>query len=140
MAMLLRTIRRSIALKLTLTLIGFVAISSAVAGLYLSRALQALAAESLATRPRAVAVESRETGLGAVAAVAHDEAAAALRSGTPASMQELVGRIARSTGARVTLIAPDGRVLGESARGLGDLAAMDNHGDRPEVRAALAGR
>jgi two-component system phosphate regulon sensor histidine kinase PhoR len=128
MAMVLRTIRRSIALKLTLTLIGFVAISSAVAGLYLSRALQAFAVESLETR------------LGAVAAVAHEEAAAALRSGTPASMQELVGRIARSTGARVTLIAPDGRVLGESARGLGDLAAMDNHADRPEVRAALAGR
>jgi two-component system, OmpR family, phosphate regulon sensor histidine kinase PhoR len=128
MAMLLRTIRRSIALKLTLTLIGFVAISSAVAGLYLSRALQAFAVESLETR------------LGAVAAVAHDEAAAALRSGTPASMQELVGRIARSTGARVTLIAPDGQVLGESERGLGDLAAMDNHADRPEVRAALAGR
>ena len=128
MAMLLRTIRRSIALKLTLTLIGFVAISSAVAGLYLSRALQAFAVESLETR------------LGAVAAVAHDEAAAALRSGTPAAMQELVGRIARSTGARVTLIAPDGRVLGESERGLGDLAAMDNHADRPEVRAALGGR
>jgi two-component system, OmpR family, phosphate regulon sensor histidine kinase PhoR len=128
MAMLLRTIRRSIALKLTLTLIGFVAISSAVAGLYLSRALQAFAVESLETR------------LGAVAAVAQDEAAAALRSGTPASMQELVGRIARSTGARVTLIAPDGRVLGESERGLGDLAAMNNHADRPEVRAALAGR
>ena len=128
MAMLLRTIRRSIALKLTLTLIGFVAISSAVAGLYLSRALQAFAVESLETR------------LGAVAAVAHDEAAAALRSGTPASMQELVGRIARSTGARATLIGPDGRVLGESERGLGDLAAMDNHADRPEVRAALGGR
>jgi two-component system, OmpR family, phosphate regulon sensor histidine kinase PhoR len=128
MAMLLRTIRRSIALKLTLTLIGFVAISSAVAGLYLSRALQAFAVESLETR------------LGAVAAVAHDEAAAALRSGTPASMQELVGRIARSTGARVTLIGPDGRVLGESERGPGDLVAMDNHADRPEVRAALAGR
>ena len=128
MAMLLRTIRRSIALKLTLTLIGFVAISGAVAGLYLSRALKAFAVESLEAR------------LGAVAAVAHEEAAAALRSGTPASMQELVGRIARSTGARVTLTAPDGRVLGESARGLGDLAAMDNHADRPEVRAALAGR
>jgi two-component system phosphate regulon sensor histidine kinase PhoR len=128
MAMLLRTIRRSIALKLTLTLIGFVAISSAVAGLYLNRALEAFAVESLETR------------LGAVATVAHDEAAAALRSGTPASMQELVGRVARSTGARVTVIAPDGRVLGESERGLAELAAMDNHAARPEVRAALAGR
>jgi two-component system phosphate regulon sensor histidine kinase PhoR len=128
MAMLLRAIRRSIALKLTLTLIGFVAISSAVAGLYLNRALEAFAVESLETR------------LGAVAAVAHDEAGAALRSGAAASMQEFVGRVARSTGARVTLIAPDGRVLGESERGLAELATMDNHADRPEVRAALAGR
>jgi two-component system phosphate regulon sensor histidine kinase PhoR len=55
-------------------------------------------------------------------------------------MQEFVGRVARSTGARVTLIAPDGRVLGESERGLAELATMDNHADRPEVRAALAGR
>ena len=128
MAVLLRTVRRSIALKLTLTLIGFVAISSVAAGLYLNRALEAFAVESLETR------------LGAVAAVAHDEAAAALGSGRAASMQELVGRLARSTGARVTLIAPDGRVLGESQRGLTELAAMDNHAARPEVRAALAGR
>jgi two-component system phosphate regulon sensor histidine kinase PhoR len=127
MAVLLRTIRRSIALKLTLTLIGFVAISSAVAGLYLNYALEAFAVESLETR------------LGAVAAVAHDEAGATLRSGAPASMQEFVGRVARSTGARVTLIAPDGRVLGESERGPAGLAAMENHAARPEVRAALAG-
>jgi two-component system phosphate regulon sensor histidine kinase PhoR len=128
MALLLRAIRRRIALKLTLTLIGFVAISIAVAGLYLNHALEAFAVESLETR------------LGAVAAVAHDEAAAALGSGTPASMQAFVGRVARSTGARVTVIAPDGRVLGESERELAELAVMDNHAARPEVRAALAGR
>jgi two-component system phosphate regulon sensor histidine kinase PhoR len=128
MAVLLRAIRRRIALKLTLTLVGFVALSSAVAGLYLNHALEAFAVESLETR------------LGSVAAVAHDEAAAALRGGAPAPMQELVARVARSTGARVTLIAPDGRVLGESERGPAELAAMDNHAARPEVHAALAGR
>ena len=128
MAGLLRTIRRSIALKLTLTLIGFVAITSVVAGLYLNRALEAFAVESLETR------------LGAVAAVAHDQAAAALQSGTPATIQEFVGQVARSTGARVTLIASDGRVRGESELGFADLAAMDNHAGRPEVRAALGGR
>lgn len=40
---------------------------------------------------------------------------------------------------RVTLIAPDGRVLGESEMDGAALAAMENHGTRPEVRAALAG-
>jgi two-component system phosphate regulon sensor histidine kinase PhoR len=42
---------------------------------------------------------------------------------------------ARVLGARVTIIAPDGRVLGESHK---DRAEMDNHRDRPEVRQALA--
>lgn len=39
--------------------------------------------------------------------------------------------------ARVTLIAPDGRVLGDSERDGVALAAMENHGSRPEVRQAL---
>src|SRR4026208_2184676 len=112
MAMLLRTIRRSIALKLTLTLIGFVAISGAVAGLYLSRALQAFAVESLETRlgagggvaHRGSAAQAR---LRAVAGGAHGVAPPRAPGRAPASMPELVGRIAPPTGARVTLIAPD---------------------------------
>ena len=48
--------------------------------------------------------------------------------------------MARATGARVTLIAPDGRVLAESERGATELAGLENHAGRPEVRAALAGR
>ena len=127
MGALLRAVRRRIALKLTLTLIGFVAISIVVAGLYLNHALEAFAVESLETR------------LGAVAAVAHDEASVALLKGAGASTQDFVARVARSTAARVTLIVPDGRVLGESERGLAELAALENHAGRPEVRAALAG-
>lgn len=42
----------------------------------------------------------------------------------------------RASGLRVTVILPDGTVAGDSRR---DPAAMDNHGDRPEVRAALRG-
>ena len=45
-------------------------------------------------------------------------------------------KLSQAVGARVTWIARDGRVLGESA---GDAAAMENHSDRPEVQAALAG-
>jgi two-component system phosphate regulon sensor histidine kinase PhoR len=129
MRALLRIVRRSIALKLTLTLVGFVAVTSLVAGVYLTRALENFAVESLETR------------LGSVAAVVHDEARALLRKGAPASgPQDLAVRVARATGARVTLIAPDGRVLAESERAFVDLAALENHAGRLEVREALAGR
>ena len=129
MGALLRIVRRRIALKLTLTLVGFVAVTSLAAGLYLNRALEAFAVESLETR------------LSSVAAVLHDEARVALRAGArPGVAQEFAIRVARSTGARVTLIAPDGRVIGESERGAAELASLENHADRPEVRAALEGR
>jgi two-component system phosphate regulon sensor histidine kinase PhoR len=127
MRALLRVVRRSIALKLTLTLVGFVAVTSLVAGVYLARALERFAVESLETR------------LGSVAAVVHDDARALLRGGAPVARQDLAFRVARATGARVTLIAPDGRVLAESERGVADLAGLENHAGRPEVRAALAG-
>ncbi|MGH7317553.1 MAG: histidine kinase dimerization/phospho-acceptor domain-containing protein, partial [Candidatus Rokuibacteriota bacterium] len=132
MRALLRAVRRSIALKLTVTLVGFVAVSSLVAGLYLSRALESFAVESLETR------------LASVAAVLEDEARLLLRaealSPEGGRFQEFVVRVARTIGARVTLIAPDGRVLGESERGTADLSGLENHAGRPEVRAALARR
>jgi len=43
----------------------------------------------------------------------------------------------RGTALRVTLIAPDGRVAGDS---VADPAGMDNHAGRPEISEALAGR
>ena len=43
-------IRRRIAIKLTLTLVGFVAIAMLAAGVYLSRALERFAEDSLAAR------------------------------------------------------------------------------------------
>src|SRR6266851_3869471 len=127
MRALLRLVRRSIALKLTLTLVGFVAVSILAAGLYLNRALEAFAVESLDTR------------LAALAAVLDGDARAALVAGGPAA-QDFVNRVARPTGSRVTLIAPDGRVVGESDKGLAELSELENHAGRPEVRAALEGR
>ncbi len=44
--------------------------------------------------------------------------------------------LAGLTGARVTLIDPEGRVLGDSHSNYAD---MDNHRDRPEIAAALSG-
>jgi two-component system phosphate regulon sensor histidine kinase PhoR len=45
---------------------------------------------------------------------------------------------AKRLGVRMTLIAPDGTVLGDSVKGRGDTLRMDNHLDRPEIRAALS--
>ena len=48
--------------------------------------------------------------------------------------------MAKATGAselRLTLIEPDGTVIADTRA---DAAAMENHGSRPEVRAALAGK
>jgi len=41
---------------------------------------------------------------------------------------------------RVTFITPEGVVVGDSAVVSPDVASMDNHADRPEVRRALAGQ
>ena len=126
MGSLLRLVRGSIALKLTLTLVGFVAVSIFAAGLYLNRALEAFAVESLETR------------LGALATVLNGDARAAFAA-RGAGALVFVARVARATGSRVTLIAPDGRVVGESDRGQVELSQLENHAARPEVRTALAG-
>jgi two-component system, OmpR family, phosphate regulon sensor histidine kinase PhoR len=129
MSILLRAIRRRIALKLTMTLVGFVALTSLTAGVYLDHALDRFAAESLTAR------------LESIGAVLEDNARDVLdRGADPASAQAFVTRASRPTGARVTLIAIDGHVVGESERSAGDLGALDNHRDRPEVKAALGGK
>ena len=50
---------------------------------------------------------------------------------------ENVQAMSAAAGGRLTVIAPDGRVLLDSEA---DPAKMENHGDRPEVRTALAGQ
>ena len=53
------------------------------------------------------------------------------------SLDEEADAIADRIAARVTLIASDGRVVGDSERDGAALAGMENHGTRPEVRDAL---
>ena len=103
---LIHALRSRIALKLTLTLVGFVAISLIAAGLYLSRALERVALEVL---------ESRLT---VAARVLHDDAVAAVQpDASPRTIQAFLERAARATGMRVSLIALDGRVVADSAAG-----------------------
>jgi two-component system, OmpR family, phosphate regulon sensor histidine kinase PhoR len=60
------------------------------------------------------------------------------RGTTPERLDPVVDAAARDVRARVTVIAPDGRVLADSAVSGAALLALENHLDRPEVRQALA--
>ena len=52
-------------------------------------------------------------------------------------VDELCKELGSATGTRITVILPDGRVIGDSNS---DPESMENHGDRPEFVRALAGR
>jgi two-component system, OmpR family, phosphate regulon sensor histidine kinase PhoR len=126
---MIRAVRRRIAVKLTLTLLAFVAVTVLAAGLYLNHALERLAVESLESR------------LETAAALLHDEARARLTTeSSPSALHDFVRRTSRPTGSRVTLITADGRVVADSDVAVADLARVENHAGRPEVAAALAGR
>jgi two-component system, OmpR family, phosphate regulon sensor histidine kinase PhoR len=59
------------------------------------------------------------------------------RATHPDSVADWLGGV---SGRRVTLIARDGTVIGDSEVPDAQLAGLENHGNRPEIRAALAGR
>jgi two-component system phosphate regulon sensor histidine kinase PhoR len=122
-------VRRRIAVKLTLTLVGFVAVTTLVAGVYLRHALDQFAVEALEAR------------LATAGRLLHDETRGLLaRKVDPEEMARFTRRAAVPTDSRVTVIAPDGQVLGDSDIAPGDLGRLENHKERPEVRAALEGR
>lgn len=52
-------------------------------------------------------------------------------------LDHIVDEAARDVKARVTIVAPDGRVLADSSLSGPALLAVENHGGRPEVRAAI---
>ena len=126
---LIRAFQRSIAAKLALTLVGFVAVCLLVASVYLNRALERLALES---------VEARLT---TAARLLHDEARDLIENrATPRTVYAFTLRAAGQSDLRVTVIGADGTVLGDSRVPPAELRRVENHAERPEVRAALAGR
>lgn len=60
----------------------------------------------------------------------------ALEIGDRQLTDSLADRLGEAAEIRVTFIGPDGRVLGDSDVDAGRLAELDDHNDRPEVRAA----
>ena len=87
-----------------------------------------LTLDGVETVLRRQAVESLEHQLGTVRL--------ALAPVGDAHLAESGEALARALDARLTVIAPDGTVLADSAFAAGD---MENHASRPEVAAALAG-
>jgi two-component system phosphate regulon sensor histidine kinase PhoR len=57
---------------------------------------------------------------------------------SPDQLDEEADRMSGLAGVRVTLVAGDGRVLGDSSEDGPALAAMENHRGRPEIQAARA--
>jgi two-component system, OmpR family, phosphate regulon sensor histidine kinase PhoR len=55
----------------------------------------------------------------------------------PAERDAFLRRAAVDLSCRITLVAPDGRVLHETGLALEEVARMENHGSRDEVRQAL---
>ncbi len=53
-------------------------------------------------------------------------------------LDRLVDEAGKEVRARVTIVAPDGRVLADTALSGPELHALENHRDRPEVREAFA--
>src|SRR5262245_23045183 len=125
MAGLVEFVRGRIAVKLTLTLVGFVALSMAATSIYLTRALEAFAVDALEAR------------LVTAARLLHDDARSLLLRPASPAVDAFVWRSATPTGARITLIAVDGTVLGDSEVPEAELSRLENHRNRPEVRAAL---
>jgi two-component system, OmpR family, phosphate regulon sensor histidine kinase PhoR len=115
---------RSLGGRLTLVLVGVVVLPLLV----LTAIVPALA--------RAHQLAALEDRLAAEAQLVADYAARTLARDGPAALDDLAKRLGAPSETRITIIAPDGTVLGESDLAL---ALVGNHADRPEVRQALAG-
>ena len=109
--------RLTIASKSALTVSLLVAFSLALVGLYLE------------LQERTVYVDQTLARLDAQASLLSAEVTAGLAEGDAWAQ-----RVKARTGARVTLIAPDGRVLADSDE---PSNRMENHAHRPEVAASL---
>ena len=98
----------------------------------------AVAGLLFATTMRRQTNERIEATLVSEARMAADLLASVTSMGTVPALDEEADRLGELLGARVTFIAPDGRVMGDSSESLEGVAAMENHGQRPEVVEARA--
>ena len=113
--------------KLFAVSLSLIAVSTIAAEVYLRPAIETNLTDGI-----------RADLLARLALVEH--AAAAARDTAPATWDGLADALGPRAQGRVTFIAADGRVVGDSEVPLAGLAALENHSGRPEVAEALAGR
>jgi two-component system phosphate regulon sensor histidine kinase PhoR len=122
--------------KKRLSLRGRMVLTAVVAAGVALAVLLLLAGPSLARRSRDQAFASLTAEARLMARVVEEQLAAGT---SPEALDPVVDAASREVNARVTVIAPDGRVLADSAVSGLELSRLANHADRPEVRGALAG-
>ncbi len=108
--------------RIAASYVGLIALVLLALGIYLTGFL------------RSQQLSSLESQLDRQARLVANDAQHVLTTGGPAPLDPLAKQLGRDSGARITLIAPDGTVLGDSDH---DPATMDNHATRPEVAQAL---
>ncbi len=119
-------LRLDIRAKLFAASLGLIAVSVFAAELYLRPAIEANVTERI------------RADLGVRLALVQ-EAATGPVDLRPETWDALADRLGARAQARVTFIAGDGRVLGDSEVALDGLAGLENHRDRHEVAEALSG-
>ena len=121
----IRLIPETLRARLALTYAVLVIVIMGVLGVYLAIVARNLYVERLSEQ---LAGEAR---------LVADATAPLVRAGAGiAEMEPVATRLGQLLGARVTIVAADGTVVGESSR---DPTGMENHGSRPEVLAARRG-
>jgi two-component system, OmpR family, phosphate regulon sensor histidine kinase PhoR len=119
-----------------LSLRGRMVMTAVVAAGVALAVLLLLAGPPLDRRAREDAFAALTAEARLMARVVEDE----LERGTESDqLDPVVDAAAKDVGSRVTVIASDGEVLADSAASGPELARMENHANRPEVRAASAG-
>ncbi len=111
--------------KLIATYLLLVAAIVSVAGLYVLSSL------------KRTSIDHLKASLLAQARLMSNEVTSVLLAHHPEQLQSLARRLAEQVSVRVTIIAPEGRVLADSERTSEQVAQMDNHLGRPEIQASL---
>ena len=119
-----RRLRFGVRGKLVVAFLGLMGVVALVSGLYLEHSLHAWLGDRI------------EHEL-----LRHARTARTLLETTPklsstARTETLSERLHAATEARITIIDASGRVLGDSSVATKALASLDNHAERPEIRAA----
>ena len=108
--------------KLYITYAVLVLITSAIIGVAVERQL------------RSALIDDVEAGLRNMALLLAPHAAEAFRNEAAGEIQSEIQRLGQETGTRITLVMPAGEVLADSGQ---EPSEMEDHGDRPEIVAAL---